>query len=189
MNSLSRVWLFVTPWTVAYHAPPSMGFSRQECWSGLPFPSPGDLPNPGIKSRSPALQADTIIWATREAPHQAPSELRYIVFLRQESAVAPFTWQAIKLSFSTSPRFCLQDSIQHQCREAKLSTLLLTPCTIQICKYRVVCHRDSLQDEKECYLLRRCLVDAKRMFLYMVEQVFLPMGRFDQCVIQIHIAQ
>ena len=119
----------------------------------------------------------------------SPSELRYIVFLRQESAVAPFTWQAIKLSFSTSPRFCLKDSIQHQCREAKLSTLLLTPCTIQICKYRVVCHRDSLQDEKECYLLRRCLVDAKRMFLYMVEQVFLPMGRFDQCVIQIHIAQ
>ena len=118
-----------------------------------------------------------------------PSELRYIVFLRQESAVAPFTWQAIKLSFSTSPKFCLKDSIQHQCREAKLSTSLLTPCTIQICKYRVVHHRDSLQDEKECYLLRRCLVDAKRMFLYMVEQVFLPMGRFDQCVIQIHIAQ
>ena len=51
--------LFATPWTVAYQAPPSMGFSRQECWSGLPFPSPGDLPDPGIKPRSPALQADT----------------------------------------------------------------------------------------------------------------------------------
>ena len=37
------------PWTVAYHAPPSMGFSRQEYWSGLPFPSPEDLPNPGIE--------------------------------------------------------------------------------------------------------------------------------------------
>ena len=46
---LSRVRLFATPWTVAHHAPPSMGFSRQEYWSGLPFPSPGDLPNPGIK--------------------------------------------------------------------------------------------------------------------------------------------
>ena len=45
---LSHVQLFVTPWTVAYHAPPSMGFSRQEYWSGLPFPSPEDLPNPGI---------------------------------------------------------------------------------------------------------------------------------------------
>ena len=46
-----------TPWTVAHQAPPSMEFSRQEYWSGLPFPSPGDLPNPGIEPRSPALQA------------------------------------------------------------------------------------------------------------------------------------
>ena len=45
----SRVWLFVTPWTVAHQAPPSMGFPRQEYWSGLPVPSRGDLPNPGIK--------------------------------------------------------------------------------------------------------------------------------------------
>ena len=52
---LSRVWLFATPWTVPYHAPPSMGFSRQECWSGVPFPSPEDLPNPGIKPGSPSL--------------------------------------------------------------------------------------------------------------------------------------
>ena len=53
------------PWTVACQAPLSMGFSRQEYWSGLPFPSPGDLPNPGIKPRSPALQADdppTELW-------------------------------------------------------------------------------------------------------------------------------
>ena len=49
VKSLSRVRLFATPWTVGYQAPPSMGFSRQESWSGLPFPSPGDLPNPGIK--------------------------------------------------------------------------------------------------------------------------------------------
>ena len=47
------------PWTVACQAPLSMGFSRQECWSGLPFPSPGDLPDPGVKPRSPALQADS----------------------------------------------------------------------------------------------------------------------------------
>ena len=52
---LSHVWLFATPWTIAYHASPSMGFSRQEYWSGLPFPSPGDLPNPGIKPGSLAL--------------------------------------------------------------------------------------------------------------------------------------
>ena len=55
VKSLSRVWLFATPWTVAYQAPPSMQFSRQEHWSGLPFASPGDLPDPGIEPRSPAL--------------------------------------------------------------------------------------------------------------------------------------
>ena len=57
---LSRVWLFETPRTAACQAPLSMGFSRQEYWSGLPFPSPGDLPDPGIKPRSPALQADSL---------------------------------------------------------------------------------------------------------------------------------
>ena len=65
VKSLSRVRLFATPWTVAYHALPSMGFSRKEYWSGLPFPSPEDLPNPGIKLGSPALQADTL---TSEPP-------------------------------------------------------------------------------------------------------------------------
>ena len=64
-HCLSRVQLFVTPWTVAYQAPPSMGFSRQEYWSGVPFPSPGDLPNPGIEPGSPAFQADAL---TSEPP-------------------------------------------------------------------------------------------------------------------------
>ena len=49
-----------TPWTVACQAPLSMGFSRQECWSGLPFPYPGDLHYPGVEPRSPALQADSL---------------------------------------------------------------------------------------------------------------------------------
>ena len=70
MKSLSRVWLFGTPWTVAYQAPPSMGFSRQEYWSGLPFPSPGNLPNPGIEPRSPAFQADAL---TSEPPGKPKS--------------------------------------------------------------------------------------------------------------------
>ena len=65
MKSLSRVQLFLTPWTVAYQASPSMGFSRQEYWSGVPFLSPGDLPDPGIEPRSPALEADTL---TSEPP-------------------------------------------------------------------------------------------------------------------------
>ena len=56
----SRVWLFATPQTVARQAPQSAEFSRQEYWSGLPFPSPGDLLNPGIEPRSPTLQADSL---------------------------------------------------------------------------------------------------------------------------------
>ena len=50
-----------TPWTIAHQAPPSMGFSRQEYWKGLSFPSPGDVLNPGIEPRSPALQADSLL--------------------------------------------------------------------------------------------------------------------------------
>ena len=57
---LSRVQLFVTPWIVAHQAPLSMGFSRQEYQSGLPFPSPGDVSDPGIEPRSPTLQADSL---------------------------------------------------------------------------------------------------------------------------------
>ena len=60
VKSLSPVGVFATPWTVAYQVSPFMGFSRQEYWSGVPFPSPGDLPNPGIKPESPALQADAL---------------------------------------------------------------------------------------------------------------------------------
>ena len=62
LSCFSNVQLFVTPGTVAHQAPLSMGFSRQEYWSGLPHPPPGDLPNPGIKPLSPttpALQADS----------------------------------------------------------------------------------------------------------------------------------
>ena len=59
-KSLSHVWLFVTPLTVACQAPLSMEFSRSECWIGLPFPSPGNLPNPGIEPRSSTLQADSL---------------------------------------------------------------------------------------------------------------------------------
>ena len=73
MKSLNRVQLFATPWTVAYQASLSMGFSRQEYWSGLPFPSQGDLPNPGIKPRSPTLEADTL---TSEPPGKLLSTVR-----------------------------------------------------------------------------------------------------------------
>jgi len=73
LNRFSHVQLFATPWTVPHQAPLSMEFSRQEYWSRLPFPSPGDLPDPGISPMSPAspaLQADSYCWATREVPCQ-----------------------------------------------------------------------------------------------------------------------
>ena len=69
MKSLSCVRLFATPWTAAYQAPPSMAFSKQEYWSGLPFPSPGDLPNPGMESGSPELWADSL-------PSEPPGKLK-----------------------------------------------------------------------------------------------------------------
>ena len=62
---LSCVQLFATPWTVIHQAPLSTEFPRQEYWSGLPFPPPRDLPNPGIEPRSPALEADAL---TSEPP-------------------------------------------------------------------------------------------------------------------------
>ena len=71
VKSLSRVRLFATPWNVAPQALPSMGFSRQEYWSGVPFPSPGDLPDPGIEPRSPALQADALTSEPPGKPHDS----------------------------------------------------------------------------------------------------------------------
>ena len=65
VRSLSLVRLFAILWSIVHQAPLSVGFSRQEYWSGLPFPSPGVLPNPGIEPRSPALQADAL---TSEPP-------------------------------------------------------------------------------------------------------------------------
>ena len=80
---LSRVQFFATPWMVAHQALPSMGFSRQEYWSGLPFPSPGDLPDPGIEPRSPTLQADAL---TSEPPGNSREGVKYR-FLQFEGRV------------------------------------------------------------------------------------------------------
>ena len=87
---LSHVRLFATPWTVAHQAPPSMGFSRQEYWSGLPFPSPGDLPDPGIEPRSPSLQADALPSEPPGKPAEAHKEDRINI------------WKEINLIFSPS---------------------------------------------------------------------------------------
>ena len=69
LSCFSRVQLFAILWTVARQAPLSMGFCRQEYWSGLPCPSPGDLPDPGIETRSPALQADSLLFGQSGKPN------------------------------------------------------------------------------------------------------------------------
>ena len=93
---LSGVRLFATPWTIAYQAPLSMGFLRQEYWSGLPFPSPGDLPNPGIEPRSSTFQADTLTseppgkpsrHATRQIPLLSSPQASAIIWYWEEEHV------------------------------------------------------------------------------------------------------
>ena len=69
LSLFSRVRLFVTLWSVAHQAPLSMGFSRQEHWSGLPCPPPGDLPDPGVKPLFPELQADSLPTEPPGKPH------------------------------------------------------------------------------------------------------------------------
>ena len=76
VKSLGCVQLLAIPWTVDYQAPPPMGFSRQEYWSGLPFPSPGDLPNPGIEPRCPTLEADAL---TSEPPGKPRIQLDHSI--------------------------------------------------------------------------------------------------------------
>ena len=73
MKWLRRARLFVIPWTVAYQVPPFMGFSRQEYWTGLPCPPPGDLPNPGTKPKYPTLQVDSL-------PSKPPENSNYILY-------------------------------------------------------------------------------------------------------------
>ena len=69
LSHFSCVRLFATPWTVTHQAPLSMGFSRQEYWSGLPCPPPGDLPDPGIKLMSPASKVDSLPLSHQGSPH------------------------------------------------------------------------------------------------------------------------
>ena len=83
--------LFATPWTVAHQAPPSMEFRRQEYWSGLPFPSSGDLPNPGIEPKSPTLQTDA---SPSELPGKPP-----LSYEHTSNQICMFT-TVLKLYFS-----------------------------------------------------------------------------------------
>ena len=92
LNCSSRVWLSATLWTVARQASLSMGFSRQEYWSGLPSPSPGDLPDPGVKPRSPTLQADALTSAP-PGKHSSIPQITWIFIGRTNAkAETPILW-------------------------------------------------------------------------------------------------
>ena len=92
VKTLSRVRLFATPRTVAHQAPPSVGFSRQEYWSGIPFPSPEDLPNPGIELGSPTSQTDNL---SSEPPGKSHGE-------RQDTTDSSNYWTKLLNGLSTS---------------------------------------------------------------------------------------
>ena len=87
----------MTPWTITHQAPLSMGFSRQEYWSGLSFPLPGDLPHPGIKPGSPALQADFFFFFFNHLSHQGshpptPSQMELLLKAVQEGTSPVVQW-------------------------------------------------------------------------------------------------
>ena len=88
VSRFSHVRLLATPWAIACQAPLFLGFSRQEYWSGLPFPSPGDLPDPGLKLGSPALQADSLPSGTHsQGPGPPAGLLRQAEISASEEAV------------------------------------------------------------------------------------------------------
>ena len=93
VKQLSRVQLFVTPWTVTYQAPLSMGFSRQQYWSGLPFPSPRDFSDPGTEPGSSALQADTL---PSEPPEKSTDKVHTFTSDQQGKPFGGKEWQSVR---------------------------------------------------------------------------------------------
>ena len=112
MKLLSRVQLFVTPWTVAHQTPLSMGFSRQEYWSGLLFPSPENLPDPGIEPRSPALKAGSL----PSEPPGNPLSLR---------GGEKYTWELLSIRGNYLPHLIHHWLIDLSVLYSKISTTLL----------------------------------------------------------------
>ena len=127
---LSHVQLFETPWMVAHQAPLSMEFSRQEYWSGLPFPPPGDLPNPGIKPRSPALQADSLPSEPPGKPCEMNTILKFLRMMWEKSH--PFILINNISTVETKP--ILHEKHQHFCVKQH---------KVQILKYYVFSHQND----------------------------------------------
>ena len=97
----------MTPWTVALQVPLSMGFSRQEYWSEQPFPSPGDLPDPGIKPRSPALQADSL---QSEPPMLCKVKVMRILYMKTFGYGEVNSETAVRRKISSRLKKCLRNN-------------------------------------------------------------------------------
>ena len=123
---LSHVQLFATPWTAAYQAPPSMGFSRQEFWSGLPFPSPGDLPDPGIESGSPAFQADALISEPPGKPHVTHTHKQKICPLLIKFPCVPC--QAIFPALKATVFICIYREVWMKANESASYSVMSDSC-------------------------------------------------------------
>ena len=120
-SCFSCVWLFVTQWTVAHQAPPSMGFSRQEYCSGLPFPSPGDLPHPGIEPTSltsPALAGGFFTVLHNKAYFQKPScsfTVWHFSYVKEREVSPEFSLGSFFLWKYSRPQCCSELTSKPQC--------------------------------------------------------------------------
>ena len=126
-KSLSRVWLFATPWTIQ-----SMELSRPEYWSGQPFPSSGDLPNPGIEPRSPALQVDALL---AEPPVKPRLWLRHkiylylYIYLYFNIYTHTHTHRLLSVTLADNPTLCISYYVKNDCMFIVLRVSPLGVCT------------------------------------------------------------
>ena len=137
LSHFSSVWLYVTPWTVAHQAPLSMGFSRQEYWSGLPCPPPGDLPDPGIEHRSPKLKADSLL---SEPPKNAYINQLFIYQPHSNHSV-PSILHYLFMAFTTIWNFIylfayFLPASSHRHKLMRMETIL----SAAICQHSKQCH-------------------------------------------------
>ena len=150
MKCLSRVRLFATSWTVAHQAPPSIEFSRQEYWIGLPFPSPGDLLDPGIEPRSPSSQTDALPseTQTKMSIQRKTTKAKRVLYKAIEERFPksfPFLWPifycAIGNETSSFPVFlwgivCLLFLEFKHCHILKINLMSIAQCYSGLCSTR-----------------------------------------------------
>ena len=134
VKSLSHVRLFANPWIVDSQAPPTIEFSRQECWSRLPVPSPGDLPDPWIEPRSPALQADAL-------PSEPPGKPLSLFLIAGVCLVRiSYTWVLMEFPFLPIFLSACGSSCHHHCPPSPHALATLHPAAFDLILYLMAQH-------------------------------------------------